>query len=446
MSIGTHQILFVHNVNSLSYTIIPNMNKKVENGVLTEDGISRGIHLYSVVRALATQIENTKDDLMNHENLLDEKKALLQHQQNVTEEILKDLHSKNNSNEQSTDEETGFKSGITVTFNTPSNYVANNIFYDLELFANTSNNSHISDISIKSASQSFNSSTWNIRTAFRSKEDVDILVLPVSNEIPLESLIFKKKGLEHSTNLTTQIKTPSHYADPSLSVQCLLLKRYKNQVQPKFEYLGILKPDLKEKLFCTKQQIDEGCADVERFQFILIMKNEQKLTNGKRGEVTLRGLLREILTQQLFMMQGDENTYTYNSASKGYTSTLFYKLVVTHENITINESLMICDLYCDTTESMVLVLRSLLDELPQQVVAIPSNLADDVMQRRRSVCVNMNKEINHILFNLHEHVKQSTAMNPKEKEIQQDLSEYLKLQIKTDQSMISLLDFIPINE
>ncbi|KAF0982476.1 hypothetical protein FDP41_011406 [Naegleria fowleri] len=399
-----------------------------------------------VMRALSTQIENTNNHIKQFENIKKEKQNLLRHQNRVTQEIL-DEFQKNGDSKHHATEDNGetqshyslYENGINVSFQNNKS-LENNIFYDsvsdvtrMESRCSLSD----TDIILKSASQALNTKYWDIRSCFMTKNDMDVILLPIPNTFPLQVEIFKNNDLSDSSqyiNLTTRIEIPPNYADDDFSVKCLLIKRKPNS-EKLFEYIGVLQPSVTEKLFGLKQSIKSNFADIQNTQLIFIMKHEMSSVDK-----SLRHILSEIFIDRLFMKNTNHNDYEYCSYSKGYISPLFYKVMIGYESTTCTESALICDILSDTTENMILVLTTIFDHLPENVIAIPSAFAENVMKLRKEVCVNINKEINHVIFKMHDHVKQSTMMNPREQELQQDLLEYLSLQIETDQSMLNLLD------
>ena len=448
-NIGTPQLLCIHTeyyYGKLQYTLIPNLNTTIINGIIDDTSSIRSIHLYSVMRALSTQIENTNNHIKQFENIKKEKQNLLRHQNRVTQEIL-DEFQKNGDSKHHATEDNGetqshyslYEKGINVSFQNNKS-LENNIFYDsvsdvtrMESRCSLSD----TDIILKSASQALNTKYWDIRSCFMTKNDMDVILLPIPNTFPLQVEIFKNNDLSDSSqyiNLTTRIEIPPNYADDDFSVKCLLIKRKPNS-EKLFEYIGVLQPSVTEKLFGLKQSIKSNFADIQNTQLIFIMKHEMSSVDK-----SLRHILSEIFIDRLFMKNTNHNDYEYCSYSKGYISPLFYKVMIGYESTTCTESALICDILSDTTENMILVLTTIFDHLPENVIAIPSAFAENVMKLRKEVCVNINKEINHVIFKMHDHVKQSTMMNPREQELQQDLLEYLSLQIETDQSMLNLLD------
>ncbi|KAG2394027.1 hypothetical protein C9374_003791 [Naegleria lovaniensis] len=448
-NVGTMQLLCIHTeyyYGKLHYTLIPNLNTTIINGIIHDELSERSIHLYSVMRALATQIENTNNHIKNLDNIKQDKQNLLRHQNRVTQEILIDFQKRcddkyQNSTEQNNEiqpQDPSYGKGISVSFENNKS-LENNLFYDHHVQDTTNVESMHSlsdtDITLKSASQALNTKYWDIRSCFITKNDMDVILLPISNHCPLQAEIFKKTEISNSSkciHLTTRIETPLHYADDDFSVKCLLIKRKPNS-EPLFEYMGVLQPSVTDKLFGLKQPIKSNFADIQTTQLIFIMKHDSV-------EKSLKNILSEIWVDRLCMTTTNNNDYEYCSSSKGYISPLFYKAMINYELTTCTESTLICDVLSDTIENMILVLTTIIDHLPENIIVIPSTFAENVLKHRKAVCVNINKEVNHVIFKMHDHVKQSTMMNPREHELQQDLLEYLSLQIETDQSMLNLLN------
>ncbi|EFC50496.1 predicted protein [Naegleria gruberi] len=414
------------------------MNESITDGNITiKEKNIKGKHLYSVLRSLASRIEQCHHDLTKIESNTFFKSQLIQHQQEVTLDILKGINSSSTEIE-ALDENEELEIGTRILFKNNSINFGNTLFYDKRIEGK--NNKDTSDITIQYASQSFNINQWTIRTMFnKCNPNLDLLIVPISNTVNMESEIFKSENSETS-DLVLKMKTPQHYSDPNLSVKCMVIKRdTTNPNQTQFEYLGSIQPSSTDKLFGIKPSpIEIEQPDIQHVQFILMRNNKS------HSGTSIEQILKECLSNELGMNISENPSKTdsptipttnfeFNTLSKGYSSSLYYRVQYYSEQVVENESSLICNLYADTNETVMLVIEKIQQTLKSEnVILLLSPLT--MMNDRRELISSLSREIKHVIFKLHDHVKKMTLMNPQEREIQNDILIYLQLQMESDKS------------
>ncbi|KAL9641460.1 hypothetical protein ABK040_013385 [Willaertia magna] len=497
ISNGRNQLLFIHyrdnddngNIednSSFEYMLLLDMNVMIKDGNIVEEESStrKGVHLYSVLRALTSQIENSNQLLLIDKDKVIEKQSLLKHQHLILKEMLNDMHNNLNCNNQQQgmeDEEEsnhsfliedkgikiplGSKEEMNGGTNLNNNNNDNsgdrfNSFYQLDSMSHTLekelskqnsstllDNSTIIDSSkviLNSAAQSFNSKNWNIHSEFsilnnnsdnNNIKDKDILLIPVSTNTTLETTLYKKEEKEEKRTkvyLTSQIKTPTNYSDSDLSIHCLLVKR--SESHHKFEYLGNIQPNTQEKLFCLPHVMKETNAELISWQLLFCSGN-----NNHMSDISLERMFHQNLSQifisKLQMKQISDKIFEFNSTTKGYTSTLYYRITILY----INNNIICCNLQCDSEESLLLILQQLSTKLSNEIIILPFNLNEEMIQKRINICSKLNEELNIILNNIHKTLINGTTMNPLEEELRTSLLTLLKKQTETDEAMLNAL-------
>lgn len=428
---GMKQILFIHddkqphnNFSMMSDPNVPMIGKSSQT-TSRENVSSKGQHLYSVLRALQTRLEDGDTSIYQLQQIVsfifllitiqcNDKSLLLEDMKRLLNEITGNNNLNIRENELNRDHLVS-SNGITINFNK----------------TRTENGSPVSRVAapdILSAKQSFNNNEWTVDMTVSADSKVIPEVVPFSNQHNTEATVYQQQK-DDQVQIVTKTATPITYSDTNTHMHFMLVCKQKDNLDvPHFQFLGTVTPTTKQKLHGIKRYITSDSPDVCQCELFMFRKSNQvSLTSS------LYSVLVDILLQSMQQVSNNESSsvFEFDSTKQGFNSLMYNKIVI--EKVQTENYLRVT-INSDTEENMLLQIQAIIEELSDRAAVVSSVISDSTLDDMYTCAASLVEEARYIV-----HGKEKQTIEEKRKHL-------LSLQCKTDLSFANMIGRSPCED
>ncbi|KAL0477772.1 AMY1 [Acrasis kona] len=372
---GCEQALFLHDQdlsNDVAFTILCHPNKPIIGRFVNKafkDTSAKGQHLYSVLRALYTRMEEGNALISQLKASQDDRKSLIKDMNRVLTG--------------SDDEQISLDHLLSGT----------SINIDFKLDVNITKDPQIKTLKsvpmVSSATQSINGSEWETNlTMSNVSKSTSCDLLPFSTTVPLSSRVYENKSRDsEQVSFCAVTETPECSADP-VTINYTLLQTSQDSIRD-YQHLGTIKPTDKQKLFGVTRKVNDQSLNLSKCELIIMKSKSSSVYSSSAIK-----LLSQILVSELGMGLVGSNSpaiinYEYDSTKKGFDSLLYCHVKV--QKIRSDEFLCVT-ISADSEENLLLIVKIIKDELISTCVIAPSMITDEVLDNMYSFATSLVKE------------------------------------------------------
>jgi hypothetical protein len=354
---GHDQVMFIQN-DDLKFKLVTSPNEKKKE--------SKGNHLYSVLRALQTRLEEGDAVLHQLEQVNHDKTELLKDMKRVLLEI---IGTSNSDQEPLSRDHLVSSTPITINFTQKEQVLDAPV-------------EKVPKSDVIQAKQSFNRDTWTIDMKLYAKSAPE--VVPFASDRIVEATVHTKTQ-DDTMNIVTTSNTPSNYSDSKTHLHFMLVYRHDKNIN--FDFLGTVTPSIEQKIHGIRRMITYESPDVVSCELFLYRKSAQ---NGSLFELVCDLLLQ---TLQESSSSDMERVFEFNSTKQGFDTLSYCRIVI--EKIQ-SEQYLRCTIHADTQESVLLYVQLLISELSEKSMIVPSVIADSVLDSLFQLASGLMEEVKFI--------------------------------------------------